>query len=232
MPYDGKDMNPNTTFEINFGINLPIYLNSLCDLDKQTFGDWPVYTVGSQDFFITTAAAASTDSLKLIEWGGNDPANANSTNTLTLKDTTQNIVSIPITFFPKNDRNFPFGNDPFGKPSEMPKHGNATWSHLYQITAKNTQDDGTGKKVVSAIFSGRTQVGLSSPFYDPAKTDDTNGYGRSATNPRSRIESSHDNFDGELPKTHYLVQAEMSNENLFWLGKVQAPTNIEEGVQL
>ena len=212
MPYDGRDMSPNaTTLNYSFNSYFEPYLNSLSDTGRQTFGDWPVYTVGSQPFYIDTRY---DDAFKLLEWD----------DTGSLAPKSGNVFSLNATFFPESARSFPVQGGAYIKTA--PVANTATWTNMYQITAKNETTTDTGAKVVSAMFAGEFQTGLSHPDYDPY-TD----YGLTATNPRSNVHANYPANDTDT-KTHYLVQADMSNQNLKWTGTIAVPADVNTAVVL
>ena len=87
-------------------------------------------------------------------------------------------------------------------------------------------DHGHGREGRQRDVRGEFQTGLSHPDYDPY-TD----YGLTATNPRSNVHANYPANDTDT-KTHYLVQADMSNQNLKWTGTIAVPADVNTAVVL
>ena len=197
-PYDGRDMSHQAQVdefgnrEYSFKNFFESYLDDLSDTTKQTQAEWPIFE-GEKElkFYIDIT---NDNTLLFLKWNNN-----------IIQKNTQNIIDVPIRFFPPHEKDYPFwvtNSD----TERSPKIGKATWTNMFQITAKNVN------ATTSAIFSGRFQYGLSHPDYNPDAT-----YGLSQTNPRSRM------IPGvTIPTdtTHYLVQLDMSDHSLKWNGTI------------
>jgi hypothetical protein len=206
-PYDGRDMshqakvdeygNPEYSFKKFF----ESYLEDLSDTTKQTQAEWPIFEGEKELKFYIDITKDNT--LLFLKWSN-----------YIIQKNTQTIIDVPITFFPPHKKDFPFwvtNSD----TERTPKIRKATWTNMFQITAKNVN------ATTSAIFSGRFQYGLSHPDYNPDAT-----YGLTQTNPRSRM------IPGvTIPTdtTHYLVQLDMSDHSLKWDGTITHNSSDDNG---